>query len=310
MSSPEGTAPPTAPLRVFVTGASGFLGRRIVAALTRRGHAVVALGRERDRLPEGPNVERRQVDLLDADRVGTAIEGCGAGVHAAGLGPGASALALKNANVEASRILAAACRRKGPRRMVAITSAVIEEQGDTEYRRSKTGQEAALRSYELELTVLRPTVVAGPWRESKDLARLVERLQGGRAQYLPGGGVRRIQPVHVDDVAAAAVAAAERPASAGAFLIVAGPEQGIRYCDFLGEIGRRIGSAARIRGVPLLPLRIAAALGSPVGAGAGIRASLDYYGRDHLYSLAPARKLLGYEPMPYEELFRRSFEAT
>jgi nucleoside-diphosphate-sugar epimerase len=295
-------------MRIYVTGATGFLGRRIVDRALERGHQVVALSRDPSRLAPRPGLEPRRLDLLELDAVLPAIEDCEAGIHAAGAGPSAGERELHDANVQASRHLAGSARRQTKlARLVAITSAAVLEPGDTPYRRAKIGQEAAIRSYGLDLTLLRPTLVLGPHAETQDLTRLVARLRSTEAFPLVGGGTTRIQPVDVEDVATAAVTAVERPATIGGIYTLAGPEGGIAWRDFVAEAKRRVGGKAKLRTAPRAPLRVLAALLSLLGRGESLRAALAYYGGDHLHSLAEVRRALDFDPRPYEESLTRAF---
>lgn len=294
-------------MKIYVTGASGFIGQRLVRQLVTTGHDVVALGRDPARLPAGEHIEPRTCDLLQLDTILPAIEDCDAGIHLAGVGPHAPAKAQQQLNVQASRHLAAAAKRKKSlNRLVAITSAAVEEPGDSLYRQYKTGQEAALRSHQLQLTLLRPTLVLGPWQESRELSALVARLRQGN-HYIPNAGRTRVQPVDVRDVVQAAIAALTREDSVGAAVVVAGPEPGLPFRELLGAIRARTAGQARLVGVPIAPMRIAAALGAVVGKAASWRARIAYYTHDHVYPLEPAGRLLGFQPTPYPETFAWAF---
>jgi dihydroflavonol-4-reductase len=119
--------------RILVTGATGFLGAHVVAALVRRGHAVVALVRDPHsklarRLASQPGVELVTGDVLDAASVEAAAKGCSAVLHCAGKVSRASADAsmMTRVNVEGVATVLAACERAGVRRVVlASTSGTI-----------------------------------------------------------------------------------------------------------------------------------------------------------------------------------------
>lgn len=298
-------------MKVYVTGASGFIGRRIVDHLVRKGHSAVALTRDPSKFGTNvpaPGVEVRQLDLMVLESIVPAIQDCDAGIHAAGIGPWANEKEMHELNVQASRHLAGSARRQQKLfRLVALTSAAVDEAGDTPYRRAKIGQEAALRSYGIDLTLLRPTLVVGPYGESKDLKHLVERLRGTKAFPLVGGGRTKIQPVDVDDVAAAAVAAVENKDTIGKILPLAGPEGGLEWREFVTEVQRRVKGVAPLRSIPRFPLVIASVFAALAGKGQGMRAALAYYGEDHLYSLAEPRALLGFAPRSYPEMLDRAF---
>lgn len=294
-------------MKVYVTGASGFIGRRVVARLLEQGHSVVAFTRDPSKLPADPRVEIRQVDLLKLEQILPAIKDCEAGIHAAGLGPSHSEAAMQAINVQGTRNLVATCRQARVPRVIVLSSAAVLEAGDTPYRRCKIGQEAAVRSYAPAFTLLRPTAVIGPAGDSDDLRRLADKLKAGGTFWIPGGGTIKVQPVDVDDVAAAAVAALERPETVGKSYVIAGPEPGIAYRDFLDQARKTLGAKGSCAGMPLFPMRIASVFAGLVGLAGPIKAQLKYYSTDHVYPLAETRSALGFEPRGYDALIARAF---
>jgi nucleoside-diphosphate-sugar epimerase len=116
-------------MRIVVTGAGGFVGRRLVRKLA--DHDVVALDNMPGQIPDLPNVTTVIGDLCDADVLATALaSGCDAVVHLATV-PGGSAeenpeLAWR-VNVDATMKLAAAASRAGkqPRFVFASSIAVF-----------------------------------------------------------------------------------------------------------------------------------------------------------------------------------------
>jgi nucleoside-diphosphate-sugar epimerase len=295
-------------MRIYVTGSTGFVGRRVVDRALERGHEVVALSRDPSRVAPRARLEARRVDLLELESVLPAIQDCEAGIHAAGVGPGADEKLMHAANVQASRHLAGSARRLAKlSRLVAFTSAAVLEPGDTPYRRAKIGQEAALRTYGLDLTVLRPTLVLGPYAEAADLTALVAKLRAAGPFSLVGRGSNRIQPVAVEDVANAAVAALENPATIGKLYTLAGPNGGITYREFVTGVARRVGATPNLRAVPRFPLAILATVLGLIGRSERLRAALAFYGHDHLYSIDDAARDLGFAPAGYDAMLTAAF---
>lgn len=294
-------------MKIYVTGATGLIGRHVIQELLSKDHEVVALSRDPGKIPVASGVTPRQVDLMELDQILPAIEDCEAGIHCAGAGPSADATTQQKSNVQASRHMAASAKRKKHlKRMVAISSAAVIEPVDSIYRQYKVGQEAALRTVGLELTLLRPTLVLGKPEESAEVKGLVERLQTGKV-WVPGGGRNKIQPVHVDDVAKAAVAALDRPESIGTELTLAGPAGGLAYRDLLLAIRDASGGSASLGSVPILPMRLASIPLGLIGRSQSVRAQVAYYSNDHLYSIDDAAKAIGFAPLGYDEAIAACF---
>lgn len=294
-------------MKIYVTGGTGLIGRHVIRALLSNDHEVIALSRDPARIAAAPGVTPRQVDLMELDSILPAIEDCEAGIHCAGAGPSADAATQQRSNVQVSRHVAAAAKRKKHlARLIAISSAAVIEPVDSTYRQYKVGQEAALRTVRLDLTLLRPTLVLGPPDESAEIRGLAERMKAG-THWVPGGGRNKIQPVHVDDVARAAVAALGRPDSIGKEITIAGPENGLAYRDLLLAIRDATGGGAKIGSVPIAPMRLAAIPLGLVGRAQSIRAQIAYYSNDHLYPIEPAMRLLGFAPQDYQEAIAACF---
>ena len=207
---------------IAVTGAGGFLGRRIVTAAQQAGHDVVAIVR---RPVELPGAEVRIADLA-ADPPPGQLDGADAVIHAAA-GAGDDAAHARD-TVGATRAVLAALPPGA--RLVLVSSfsvyavaalpdgATLDETTPTEpdaagrdaYARAKVAQErlavAAAQTDGLDLWIARPGAIHGPGRDWS--ARLGWCV--GRRVLVPGGDVP-VPAVHVDHVARALVAAATVP---------------------------------------------------------------------------------------------------
>ena len=80
-------------MSIAVMGASGYVGRRLVAHLAREGHHVTAIGQLTGDLPSGPGIEPRPVDVGDPDATAVAVAGADSAyylVHAMAAGEGSA----------------------------------------------------------------------------------------------------------------------------------------------------------------------------------------------------------------------------
>jgi nucleoside-diphosphate-sugar epimerase len=262
-------------VKALVTGASGFLGRRVVRRLVQEGIAVRALSRPGRTLPiEG--VETFVGDLTDPDSVAAAVEGMDWVVHAgARVETSGSWEEFAEANVRGTQRVIRAARAAGVDRIVHVSSlsvyAVVadgvtvteEDAYESEanargfYSRSKLAAdrlalfEAAAGS---PVVVLRPGLLYGPGRRPS-LARQSRQVNGvhlllARSRYL-------LPLAFVDNVADAVLLAARAPQATGkAFTIV---DENIEQAAYLALYRQAAGEDLRTMYLPV-PLVVGAAL--------------------------------------------------
>lgn len=217
--------------RVFVTGATGFIGSAVTRALLKDGHSVVALiepGANRAALA-GLDLDTVEADLRDAAAVRAAMSGARAVYHVAALYRFSSrdAKLFYEVNVEGSRAIMAAARAEGVERVVYTstvgTLGLDRERPATEldypdithlfgsYKRSKyVAEHEVLRAAAegLPVSLILPTYPLGPGdRAPTPSGQLIIDFLNGR---VPGYVDTVLNVVHVDDVAAAHLLARER----------------------------------------------------------------------------------------------------
>lgn len=226
-------------MKVLVTGATGFLGARVVDALGSRGHEVVALVRPAGEAPAwGDRVQVSRADLREPGAAAEALRGVDAVVHLAAQVTGSDEARFAG-TVVATETLLADMAAAGVRRLVLASSfsvydwsragAEIDEQTPLEeepglyerdgYAVAKLWQERVVRRAAehdgLELTVLRPGFVWGPGKEFVDGAG--PRVGGVQVVFGPAG---RLPLTHVVNCADCFAAAVGSDAAVGATLNV------------------------------------------------------------------------------------------
>lgn len=190
---------------LFITGATGFVGRRVLAALprfpfndvrclTRRTATATSLGEWQ------AGWHAVEGDLLDGARYQGALPHGGTVVHLAGAVGKTSAREFERQNVGGTAELIRCAAAAGVSHLVFISSiaAKYEPLDRAPYGRSKFLAEALVRAGPLSFTILRPTMVFG--QGSANLASL-ERLALLPKPVLFGTGNVLVQPVDVEDLA-------------------------------------------------------------------------------------------------------------
>jgi dihydroflavonol-4-reductase len=303
-----------------VTGASGFIGSHVSAALTDSGADVRAFCRSEP--PARARVaEWCAGDLTDPAAVARAVAGCSAVVHTAALYSyrRSDAPRMESVNVAGTRHVLEACARAGVRRVVVTSSSAtcgpVAGRAATErdappgwelqvpYKRTKLRAERlalAAADGRTQVVCVNPTTVVGEGdRQPTPSGRMVANVVAGRVRgYLPRGG---INVVSVDDVAAGHVLALER-GRPGERYILGGEDLSLRevFETVLGACGR----PALLFPIPWPAVYGFAIAAEAVGRLAGREPRLIVpdevrLSRTPLYfSSAKARAELGYAPRP------------
>lgn len=254
------------PLRgpIAVTGATGVLGRAFLRLASKRGAGPLR-ALVRPATPPPPGVEVIPGDLGSTTALEQLVAGTSAVVHLAAAMGGVSDADLHRVNAEGTERLVEIASAAGVPRFVFTSSVAASRPEHGPYSRSKLEAEQRVLSSDLKTTVLRLPVLFGPGSQ-------VESVIFGLARYSPllpviRGGLLR--PLHVDDAAAACLAAVHRPEATGLFSL-AGPDA-LSFAQFATKLARSRGM--RRRGVPLpAKLFLMAAWGLQFAGQSGIRA--------------------------------------
>lgn len=317
-------------MRLFVTGATGFIGGPTVARLRERGDEVVALVRSPERATRLRELgcELVQGDLAAKDVMRQAMEGCDgvlhiAAVYAVGI-PKAEQPAMLQSNIEGTaNTLDAAIEAGVPRILYVSTINVfgntrgnVVEEG---YRRDlshgflSTYDEAKFRAHEVAeerisqgapIIVVQPGGVYGP-NDHSELGTAIEQFRKGRLPLIPFPDMG-IAFVHVDDVADGILLAFDKGRIGESYLL-AGQIGTMR--DLIQTTAKVLGRRKPTLGMPTLLMRAAAPFGGVLGPLLGfppnfgelisVSDGVTYWARDD-----KARRELGFAPRSLEEGLR------
>ncbi|HTY79770.1 MAG TPA: SDR family oxidoreductase [Candidatus Bathyarchaeia archaeon] len=212
--------------RVLVTGATGYIGGRLVPSLLEAGYPVRCLARSTRKLAarrwaSDPSVEMLEVDLNDVESTAAAARGCGPAyylVHSmVSTGSGYAA-----ADRAMARTFAQAAERAGISRIIYLGGLGEIGAGLSDHLSSRREVEAMLASGSVPVTVFRAGMVIGAGSASFEILRyLVERLP---VMVTPKWVTTESQPIAVGNVLAYLVDCLRVPETVGETLDIGGPD--------------------------------------------------------------------------------------
>lgn len=257
-------------MRIALFGGTGFVGSYLVDALVAAGMHPVVLARpgseQRLRHPESCAVEVG--DVFDPEAVARVVQGADAVIYNIGIlreFP-ARGITFERLHFDAAKLVIDAAVSAGARRFLLMSANGVKADG-TAYQRTKYLAEQYLATTELEWTVFRPSVLFGDPRGRQEFATqlrqdIVDAPLPAPLFYpgvLPtGAGEFRMSPVHVADVAAAFVAALQRPETSGRVLTLGGP-RALSWREIIAAIASAVGRQKLMLPVPACAVSLAAA---------------------------------------------------
>ncbi|MBC7893960.1 MAG: SDR family oxidoreductase [Cytophagaceae bacterium] len=238
--------------RVLLTGATGYIGGRLLGLLEAEGHRVRCLARRPEvlRRKVGPATEVIAGDLLDRSSLDLAMVGVDAAyylVHSMG------SESFEEADVLAARNFGEAARSAGVQRIIYVGGLGSEQEALSPHLRSRQEVGRVLREYGVPVLEFRASIVIGPGSLSFEMIRaLVERLP---IMITPRWVSVMAQPIAIDDLLQYLLAALRLPVSQYGVYEIGGADR-VSYADIMRTYARQRGLRRRMLSVPLLTPRL------------------------------------------------------
>jgi NADH dehydrogenase len=242
----------------MVTGATGFVGPKIVHALREREQPVRSLVRRPDNRSAATlaswGSELVQGDMRDAASLRRAVEGAEVVVHLVSIRQGSDD-DFRRVMQQGTRDLVEAAKDAGVKRFVLMSAlGTSEETKDlVPYYRSKWEMEQAVRGSGLEHVVFRPSFVFA--RDGGILPTFRRLARVAPVTPIIGSGRQRIQPIWADDVAAYFAEGVSKPEAANRIFELGGPD-GVTWNEFWERLKRTLGQRRPSVHVPLGLMRM------------------------------------------------------
>jgi uncharacterized protein YbjT (DUF2867 family) len=245
-------------VRVFLTGATGFVGGHLLTRLLADGHTVRTLvrGPQKIGFPPDSRVALVPGDVVDGSGLDDGMKGCDAVIHLVGIIVETGKATFDRVHHLGTRNLVDAAKRNRISRLVQMSALGARANGVSEYQTSKWKGEEAVRQSGIEYCILRPSLIFGPGdgfvTQMLDIMRKAPLFRP-----VPGNGKPLFRPIFVDDVAACFTGALINPATANQTIELGGGEE-LTLNAILEEIAKCAGIRKPAVHIPL-PLMFAGA---------------------------------------------------
>jgi uncharacterized protein YbjT (DUF2867 family) len=241
---------------VLVTGATGYIGGRLVPRLLEAGYRVRCLARDAERLqgrPWSDQVEVVEGDALRPESLPPAMEGVSAAyylIHSL-----SDTSDFHERDMVVARNFGQVARDAGVQRMIYLGGLGDPQADLSEHLRSRQLTGDALREAGVPVTEFRAAVIVGSGSLSFEMIRYLTELLP--VMICPKWVYTGIQPIAIDDVLSYMVAALEQPASAGRVIEIGGADV-LTYADMMLGYAKARGLRRRLIPVPVLTPRLSA----------------------------------------------------
>jgi nucleoside-diphosphate-sugar epimerase len=241
-------------LKLAITGATGFVGGRLLELALDEGHEVRALTRRPQ--PEREGVTWVHGSLGHHDSLGHLVEGTDAVIHVAGVINARDAAGFDAGNVDGTAAILSAAEGVGVDRFVHVSSLAAREPALSLYGASKARSEELVRSRQIRWAIVRPPAVYGPG--DKETLELFKMAKAGFVLLPPKG---RLSLIHVDDLARLLLALA-RPAAPSALVIEPddGADGGCTHQEFAKDLAAAFARSTITFSAPASLIRLGATI--------------------------------------------------
>jgi uncharacterized protein YbjT (DUF2867 family) len=241
-------------MKVVITGANSAVGQAILRCGPKQKDATYtfvaavrsARAAEQVRSQLGDDTSVVRISYDDPGSLDAAFQEASAVIHLAGILIERPNSTYEQANVAPARSVVEAAKRSAVRKFVLVSATAADETSANRYYRTKGQAEALVRGSGLCYTVLRVPLLLGAG--TAGAAALERNISRSRVRLI-GGGHNLQQPLYVDDLARAAVAATQLSVASNLVLDLVGPVS-LTERELVERAARLLGRQVRITSIP------------------------------------------------------------
>ncbi len=212
-------------MEILVTGATGFIGRHLVGALSKTYSVRCLVRKSSDITPlKDLNVDIVYGDLLSKDSLGPALDGIDLVYHLGGEVYSRKKSDYYKGNVSATQNLLEACKQKGTKRIVFLSSTGVYKPSTTKtlvaeefecgptsvYGETKLEAEKLIKAYDIPWVIVRASLIYGPYQKSMLNQFLCHAVKKGKV-YLLGNGENLRSLCFIDDLIEGLILLVDKP---------------------------------------------------------------------------------------------------
>jgi uncharacterized protein YbjT (DUF2867 family) len=297
-------------MKVVITGANSAVGQAILRCGPKQGateNTFVAAVRS-DRAAEqirsllGNADGQVRISYDDPSSLDAGFQGASAVIHLAGILVERPGSTYEQANVASTRGVAEAAKRSAVQKFVLVSATGADETSSNRYYRTKGQAEVLVRASGLCYTVLRAPLLLGPGTEG---AAALERNASRGMTMLIGGGRHFQQPLYVDDLARAAMAATQPSVASNLTLDLVGPVS-LPERELVERAARSLGRQVRIGSIPKKLLSLVLAIRQRIASSGFSRDALEVITADTRLNPELAASELGIQLTGIDEMIKNS----
>jgi len=296
-------------MRVFITGATGFVGPAVANAIAEAGHDVRVLERQPGAARDAGIRCQAAVlgDVTDADSIRRGVRDLDVVVHLVAIRQGKPEQ-FERLMVGGTRHLLAAAKEAGVRRFVLMSALGVSERTKdlVPYYHAKWMNENDTMGSGLEYVIFRPSFIFG--RRGGILPTFKMLAKAAPVTAIIGSGEQKIQPIWVDDVATYFAQAIEKPGAANRTFELGGPDI-VSWNEFWrrlrGVLGIRLRPMVHVpTALMTIPATITERLPGNIPLTRDLLKMLE--GGDNVVSNDDAARTFDLRPLPLDEQLRRA----
>ena len=290
-------------VRIFITGATGFVGLHVIQKCLNENHEMTALVRSAEKADQITSLGAAPVygDIMDPASFISVLEGCDAIIHLVAIieeNPKKN-ITFENINFKATKELVRAAEARGIDRFIYMSALNADPDDPAPYFASKGKAEKFVQNSRLNYTILRPSFIVGPGMPVYSmLARMIKKTP---LHIFPvfGSGQYKHQPIAVDDVVKSLTRAVSDNKNCSGTFDIGGPEP-LSYNEQLRQIAEVTGKRVRLWHHPLWLSRIGVGLLSLFPRSPIDQDRLSMLIRDNICDISEFKRVFKIQPMPFK----------